>query len=157
VRLEGPEAADLATVRPLGPVQVGAVMGWVWSGGSNLAPGPLGPVVGDPDRHRAPGLAPRPLLRTSSWRPGDEAARVLGSWASAAALSTGFGNGAAPHALLALRIPDRRRSPSTSHFHNLARSCADSDWRSSVNQGRGSLFRHATGCLYYPVEIWAVQ
>jgi hypothetical protein len=33
----------------------------------------------------------------------------------------------------------------SSHFHNLARSCADSDWRSSVNQGRGSLFRH-TGC-----------
>jgi hypothetical protein len=23
-------------------------MGWVWSGGSNLAPGPLGSVAGDP-------------------------------------------------------------------------------------------------------------
>jgi hypothetical protein len=27
-------------------------MGWVWSEGSNLAPGPLGSVAGDPDRHR---------------------------------------------------------------------------------------------------------
>jgi hypothetical protein len=35
---------------------------------------------------------------------------------------------------------------SSSHFHNPARSCADSDWRSSANQGRGSLFRH-TGCV----------
>jgi hypothetical protein len=34
---------------------------------------------------------------------------------------------------------------SSNHFHNLARSCADSDWRSSANQGRGSLFRY-TGC-----------
>jgi hypothetical protein len=31
----------LATGRPLG-VQGGARMGWMWSGGSNLAPGPLG-------------------------------------------------------------------------------------------------------------------
>jgi hypothetical protein len=41
-------------------------MGWVWSGGSNLAPGPLGSVVGRP----APGLAPLPLLRTGGCRPG---------------------------------------------------------------------------------------
>jgi hypothetical protein len=38
---------------PLAPwVQGGAGLGWVWSGGSNLAPGPLGSVAGDPDRHR---------------------------------------------------------------------------------------------------------
>jgi hypothetical protein len=44
----------LATVRPLGPVRswVGLGAHWVWSGGSNLAPGPLGSVAGDPDRHR---------------------------------------------------------------------------------------------------------
>jgi hypothetical protein len=42
--------------------------------------------------------------------------------------------------------PDRQRVPSHAHFHNLPISCADSDWRSSVNQGRGSLFRH-TGRL----------
>jgi hypothetical protein len=33
-------------------------MGWVWSGGSNLAPGPLGLVAGDPDRHRGWLLCP---------------------------------------------------------------------------------------------------
>jgi hypothetical protein len=49
-------------------VQGGAGLGWVWSGGSNLAAGPLGSVAGDPDRHRAPGLAPLPLLRTPYWR-----------------------------------------------------------------------------------------
>jgi hypothetical protein len=31
---------------------------WVWSGGSNLAPGPLGSVAGDPDRHRGWLLCP---------------------------------------------------------------------------------------------------
>jgi hypothetical protein len=40
---------------------------------------------------------------------------------------------------------------SSSHFHNLARSCADSDWRSSANQGRGSLSRH-TGCT--ALDTW---
>jgi hypothetical protein len=30
----------------------GAGLGWVWTGGSNWAPGPLGSVAGDPDRHR---------------------------------------------------------------------------------------------------------
>ena len=34
-------------------------MGWVWSGGSNLAPGPLGSVAGDPDRHRGWLLCPQ--------------------------------------------------------------------------------------------------
>jgi hypothetical protein len=29
-------------------VQGGAGLGWVWSGGSNLAPGPLGSVAGHP-------------------------------------------------------------------------------------------------------------
>jgi hypothetical protein len=35
-------------------------LGWVWSGGSNLAPapGPLGSVAGDPDRHRGWLLCP---------------------------------------------------------------------------------------------------
>jgi hypothetical protein len=61
-------------------------MGWVESGGSNLAPGPLGSVAGEPDRHRGwllclcpssvpaaagRGLRPLPLPLL----------RVLGSWA----------------------------------------------------------------------------
>jgi hypothetical protein len=37
---------------------------------------------------------------------------------------------------------DRHRPPLHAHFHSLTRSCADSDWRPSANQGRGSLFRH---------------
>jgi hypothetical protein len=36
-------------------------MGWVCSGGSNLAPGPLGSVAGDPDRHRGWLLCPSPV------------------------------------------------------------------------------------------------
>jgi hypothetical protein len=38
---------------PLGPggSWFAGSLGWVWSGGSNLAPGPLGSVAGDPDRH----------------------------------------------------------------------------------------------------------
>jgi hypothetical protein len=60
---------------------------------------------------------------------------------------------AAPSNAIVLTVEQRRLStkfrpaaaPSSSHFHNLARSCADSDWRSSANQTRGSLFRH-TGC-----------
>jgi hypothetical protein len=52
----------------------------VWSGGSNLAPGPLGSVAG----------GPLPLPRAGGCRPGAEAARVPGSEAGAAALSTGF-------------------------------------------------------------------
>jgi hypothetical protein len=40
-------------------------MGWVCSGGSNLAPGPLGSVSGDrvtdPDRHRGWLLCPSPV------------------------------------------------------------------------------------------------
>jgi hypothetical protein len=39
-------------------VQGGAGLGWVWSGGSNLAPVPLGSVAGDPDRHRGWLLCP---------------------------------------------------------------------------------------------------
>jgi hypothetical protein len=65
---------------PFAPwVQWGAGMGWVWSGGSNLASGPLGSVDGDPNRHRGWLLAPLSLLRTGGCRPGPEAARVLGS------------------------------------------------------------------------------
>ena len=62
---------------PFAPwVQGGARAGWVWSGGPNLAPGPLGSVAGP---RPVPGLAPLPLLRTGAWRPGAEAARVLSS------------------------------------------------------------------------------
>jgi hypothetical protein len=46
---------------PFAPwVQVGAGVGWVCSGGSNLAPGRwvLGLVAGDPDRHRGWLLCP---------------------------------------------------------------------------------------------------
>jgi hypothetical protein len=95
-RPEGPGAADLATVRPLGP-------GGSW-GGLGVVRGQLGPwaalrpgtgtgplgsvvggwvvvVVGGPDRHRGRGwlLCPSSVLRAGSWRPGGEAARVLGS------------------------------------------------------------------------------
>jgi hypothetical protein len=42
----------------------------VWSGGSNLAPGPLGSVAGDPDPRPAPGLAPLLLPRTGACRRG---------------------------------------------------------------------------------------
>jgi hypothetical protein len=83
-------------------------------------------------------------FRTGGCRPGAEAARVLGSWACAAAPSTYPGMGRyAPS--FGKASSDRRSLPSHAHFHNLARSCADSGWRSSANQGRGSLFRH-TGC-----------
>jgi hypothetical protein len=80
--------------------QGGAGLGWVCSGGSNLAPRPLGSVA--VDRHRGSGLAPLPLLRTGGCRPGAGAARVLGSYRPlpvAAALSTcpgpGTGSGSA--------------------------------------------------------------
>jgi hypothetical protein len=55
-RSEGPEAAILATVRPLGPGRSWAGLGVVR--GSNLAPGPLGSVAGGPDRHRGWLLCP---------------------------------------------------------------------------------------------------
>jgi hypothetical protein len=42
-------------------------MGWLWSGGYNLTPGPLGSVAGDPNRHRGW------LLRTGGWWQGAEA------------------------------------------------------------------------------------
>jgi hypothetical protein len=55
---------------PFAPwVQGGAGLGWVWSGGSNLAPGPLGSVAGGPDRHRGWLLCPLPLLRTGGCLP----------------------------------------------------------------------------------------
>jgi hypothetical protein len=108
----------------------------------------LGSVAGDPAPRRAPGLAHLVLLRAGDCRPGAEAARVLGSWALATAPSAGFGNGisngAAPHCRHCV-YPDRLKLPSSSHFYNLARSRADPDWRSSVNQCRGSPFRH-TDC-----------
>jgi hypothetical protein len=87
---EGPEAATLATVRPLGPVR-----SWVGLGvvrGVQLGPWPLGarwvrwPVTSTGDRHRGWLLHPSPV-RTGAWRPGAEAARVLGSQAWAAAPS----------------------------------------------------------------------
>jgi hypothetical protein len=87
-RSEGPEAAVLATVRPLGPVRS-------WGGGVLVVRGvqldpwaAVGSVAGDPDRHRGwllclssvPAAGGRGLLRTGGWwRPGAEAARVLGS------------------------------------------------------------------------------
>jgi hypothetical protein len=60
-RSEGPEAAILAAVRSLGPVRswvgLGVVRG-VQLGPTSLAPGPLGSVAGDPDRHRRWFLCP---------------------------------------------------------------------------------------------------
>jgi hypothetical protein len=52
---------------PFAPwVQGGAGMGWVCSGGPNLAPGPLGLVAGDPDRHRGWLLCPSSVPRVFS-------------------------------------------------------------------------------------------
>jgi hypothetical protein len=48
---------------------------WMWSGGSNLAAGPLGSVAGDPDRHR--GLAPLSSLLCPSPVPAAAAGRGL--------------------------------------------------------------------------------
>jgi hypothetical protein len=45
-------------------------LGWAWSGGSNLAPGPLGSVAGDPDRHRGWLLCPSPVPRAGGHRAG---------------------------------------------------------------------------------------
>jgi hypothetical protein len=80
-RSEGPEAAILAAVRPLGPVRSWAGR---WAGcGPGGPTWPLGrwvrwPVT--PTGTGAPsGLAPLPLLRTGGCRPGAEAARVPGS------------------------------------------------------------------------------
>jgi hypothetical protein len=110
---------------PFAPwVQGGARAGWVWSGGPNLAPGPLGSVAGP---RPVPGLAPLPLLRTGAWRPGAEAARVLGSQAVAAAPSTCPGTRCNRRASFGKAFSDRQRLPSHAHFHSLTRSCADSD------------------------------
>jgi hypothetical protein len=57
----------------------GWALGWVWSVGSNLAPGPLGSVAGDPDRHRGWLLCPSSVPAAAGCRPGAEAARVPGS------------------------------------------------------------------------------
>jgi hypothetical protein len=90
-------------------------LGWVWSGGSNLAPGPLGSVAGDPDRH-APRLAPLPrlpLLRTAGgWRPGlrPRVSSAHRPWPQLQVQDSVMGR----RPLLALRI-------SRPHFHNLAR------------------------------------
>jgi hypothetical protein len=122
----------------------GAAVGWAWPGGGNLAPGPLGSVAGDPDRHRGWILCPS-LLRTCGCRPGAEAARVPGSQACAAAPST------SPDMRCNSRPLAKRLQTGTgflhmpSHFHKPGQILCDSDWRSSVNQGRGSLFQH-TGC-----------
>jgi hypothetical protein len=118
-------------------------MGWVWSGGSNLAPGPLGSVAGDPDRHRGWLLCPSsvPAAAGRGLRP-----RVFSAHGPGPQLQVqdSVMGGAAPHCWHCV-YPDRPGLPSHAHFHNLARSCADSDWHSSANQDRGSLFRH-TGC-----------
>jgi hypothetical protein len=87
-------------------------MGWVCSGGGNLAPGLLGLVAGDPDRHRGWLLCPSV--------PAAEAARVPGSWACAAAPSTcpGAGCNRRPSFLVGcLTFLDRRKPPPHAHFH----------------------------------------
>jgi hypothetical protein len=120
-------------------------MGWVGSGGPNLAPGPLGSVAGDPDRHRdwlvcpssvpaAAGRGLRPRV-FSAHGPGPQLQLQVHAPACAVTahpLAKRLQTGPAAFLLQAI-------------FTNLARSCADSDWRSSANQGRGSPFRH-TGC-----------
>jgi hypothetical protein len=96
----------------LGP-RLGVVQGPTWP----LAPGLLEPVrwpvtptgTGHRDWLLFPSSVP-----AAAGRPGAEAARVLGSWA-AAALSTGFGNGAAPHCWHCV-YPDRRRPPPSPCF-----------------------------------------
>jgi hypothetical protein len=54
---------------PHGPAQGGAGLGWVWSGGGgNLAPGPLGLVAGDPDRHWGWLICPSSVLAAAGRR-----------------------------------------------------------------------------------------
>jgi hypothetical protein len=135
-------------------VQRGAGLGWVWSGGSTLVAlgrcgvrWPVTPtgtggggVAPLPPRHRTgtggwgPGLGPRVFL---AQRPFPQQLQVQD-------LVMGRRAGG-PLFALALRIhPDRKRPPSQpcpfpqSAVRSLTRSCADSDWRSSANQGRGS-------------------
>jgi hypothetical protein len=128
-------------VRPLSPGARGQG-GWAWSvvRGVQLCPWAAG--FGGRRPRPAPGLAPLPLLlRTGGCRPGAEAARVLGSqtWAAAPAICPGTGCNSPSFGRAS---SDRPSPPSSSHFHSRTRSCADSDWRSGVNQGRESLFRH---------------
>jgi hypothetical protein len=130
---------------PFAPwVQGGAGVGWVCSGGDNLAPGPLCSVAGDPDRHWGWLLCPSsvPAAAGRGLRP-----RVFSAHGPPPQLQVQdsvMGRRPMPHCWRCV-YPDRRRAPSSSHSYNLARSCADSDRRSGVNQARGSPFRH-TGC-----------
>jgi hypothetical protein len=145
-RGQGPGGAVLATVRPLGPVS-SEELGWAGCG-----PGgptwPLGrwvrwPVAPDPDRHRGWVLCPSavPAAGGRGLRPRVFSAHRPGPQLQAPSACPGTGCNSASFG----RAPsDRPSLPSSSHFYNLAR-CADSDLRSSANQGRGSPFRH-TGC-----------
>ena len=127
------------------------VVHWVHLGHCRAA---LGSVAGDltSTGTGAGSFAPPPyrLLPAEGW--GRACSRLI-SWAWATAPSTGFGNGAAPRCWHYCVYPDRPCSgpspcpclvfktnaqPSfTLHmpigFQNLARSCADSDRRSSAN------------------------
>jgi hypothetical protein len=120
-------------------------LGVVWSGVSNLAPGPLGSMAGDPDRHRGwPLCAPPPYRRLrvfSAHRPAVPQLQVH-TCPGIGCNSPSFGKASS----------DRNKLPSYAHFHSLTRSCADSDWRSGAHQGHGPFFRH-TGCATQPVDM----
>jgi hypothetical protein len=137
---------------------LGSGLGWVWSRG--VGPWPLGrwvrwpPVT--PTGTGAGSSAPPPppyrrLPASGGWGCGRACSRLIGLGRSSKHMprhglnSPSFGK--APS--------DRPKLPSHAHFHNLARSCADSDWRSGVNEGRGSPFRHTPGCTARRWMSWA--
>jgi hypothetical protein len=137
----GPRGGDIGHRSPPGSSEE---LGWAWAGcGPGDQTWPLGRWVRWPETPTGTGAGSSvpPPYRTGGSRPGAESARVLGSYAVAAALSTCPGTGCNSPSI-GKAFSDRQRLLSHAHFHSLARSCADSDWRSSANQGRGSLFRH---------------
>jgi hypothetical protein len=109
-----------------------------------LAPGPLGSVAGDLDRHRGGPLCPSsvPAAGGRGLRPRVPPARR--PWPHLQAQDSVMGR--RPIVGIAY-IQTGKGFLLSSHFHNLASSCADSDCGAParVNQGRGSLFRH-NGC-----------
>jgi hypothetical protein len=119
------------------------------SGGSNLAPGPLGSMT--PTGAGAGSSAPPPYRRLAA---GGLRPSVFPAHGPAPQLQVhappGIGCNTPPFG----RAPSDRRKhlPSSRHFHCLARSCADSDWRSSAH--RGPWIALPAERLYYPVDMW---
>jgi hypothetical protein len=110
-------------------------MGWVWSGGPNLAPGPLCSVAVDPDRHRGWLLCRSPVppyRRLPAGGCGRACSRLIGLARSSklAVYIPRHGHGAlraTPRPLAKRKASSDRTSPQPSFskpfLHLLARSC----------------------------------